>query len=452
MHFESSLLDKYLKMTPNPIHTDDKRFFEILDLCCKKIEEKMGSKPIADWRSTDYNILNSQLGRQTKVYLSENTLKRIFGKLKTPTRYYPQKATRDALAQFIGYRDWQEFELINRFTPLHAPLEQVVPNINPIGFKAASPVKFTLRRFWFYLSIAALVLVISIGGVFFYIKNNEIKPGKVKLICENPSGEVPHTAVFRLLQNGKLDSNEQFIIDFMDEGPLTPIKTNQEVVQFFKNPGVVHVRLLYKDKVIDTLTVSMRTKGWVANSGNDSLSAFPIAKLRPLSKDKLFVSASQLDSAGLNLAKPFLVGFSNIHASDISGDNFSFQCQLQTEESRPGVACMQASILILGSEGRHRVLMTKPSCAAFSEYHFSEVQAKGTSKNLSRMSYDFARGGTVKLMVKNKSVSLLINGKLMMSSSYTQSIGKVLGVKILFNGIGVAKSPTLFDLNTGESY
>ena len=439
-------------MTPIPIQVDDKRFFEVLDLCCKKIEEKMGAKPIADWRSADYNNLNSQLGRQTKVYLSENTLKRIFGRLKTPTRYYPQKATRDALAQFIGYRDWQEFELINRFTPLQTPAEQRSLSLDTIGAKPTSPFKFRIRRFWFYLGAAILILIISIAGLLFYSKNDEVKPGDVKLICENPNGEVPHTAVFKLLHKGKLDGDEQFAIDFMDEGPLTPIKTNQEVVQFFKNPGVVHVRLLHRDKVIDTLTVSMQTKGWVANSGNDSLSAFPIAKLRPLSKDMLFVSASQLDSAGLNLSKPFLVGFSNIHASNINGDNFSFQCQLQTEESRPGVACMQASIFILGSEGRHRILMTKPSCAAFSEYHFSEVKAKGTSKNLSMMSYDFAKGGTVKLLVKNKKVSLLINDKLMMNSSYDQSIGKVLGVKILFNGIGTAKSPTLFDLKTRESY
>ena len=35
----------------------------------------------------------------TSVQISPNTLKRIFGKLKTHERYYPQKATRDALVQ-----------------------------------------------------------------------------------------------------------------------------------------------------------------------------------------------------------------------------------------------------------------------------------------------------------------------------------------------------------------
>lgn len=439
-------------MTPNSIPADDKRFFEILDLCCKKIEEKMGDKPISEWRSADYNALNSQLGRQTKVYLSENTLKRIFGRLKTPTRYYPQKATRDALAQFIGYRDWQEFELINRFAPINSPALAVNSVSDVPEIELPTPQKPKYSRIQMLLGLALLLIIISTTIFLFILSSDGVKPGEVQLVCENPNGAVPHTAVFKLLHRGENSRDKNFTINFMDEGPVTTIKANQEVVQFFKNPGVVHVRLLYKNKPIDTVSVSMQTKGWVANSGNDSLNAFPIANLKPLPKEKLFVSSTQLDSAGLNLAKPFLVGFSNIHSSNINGDNFSFQCHLQTEESRPGVACMQASIFILGSEGRHRVLMVKPSCSAFSEYHFSEVNVKGTSKNLSKMSYDFAAGGNLKLLVNNKKVSLFINGKNMLNSVYKQSIGKVLGIKILFNGLGIAKEPKLSDLKTGETF
>lgn len=439
-------------MTTIPTPSDDKRFFEILDLCCRKIEEKMGSKPIADWRSSDYNNLNSQLGRQTKVYLSENTLKRIFGRLKTPTRYYPQKATRDALAQFIGYRDWQEFELINRFAPLKTPAVKTAIEAADIKHDTPLGETFSTRSFRLLIVFAIFIPVIAVLGFVFFAKTDEIKPGEVKLICENPNGEVPHTAIFKLSRVGKVSEDKQFTINFMDEGPPKSITANQEVVQFFKNPGVVHVRLFYKDKAIDTIAVSMQTKGWVANSGHDSLSAFPIAQLKPLSKQKLFVSAKQLDSAGLNLSKPFMVGFSNIHSSNISGDNFLFQCHLKTEESRPGIACMQASIFVLGSEGRHRVLMVKPSCSAFSEYNFSELHVNGTSKNLSKMSHDFSQGGKVKLLIKNKKVSLSINGKTILHTTYNQSVGKVLGIKILFNGIGTAASPELFDLKTGESF
>lgn len=412
----------------------------------------MGTKPIADWRSPDYNLLNSQLGRQTKVYLSENTLKRIFGRLKTPTRYYPQKATRDALAQFIGYRDWQEFELINRFAPQVAAAIQPEVKVADIEHVTPNEKLSKVRTSKLIIGVAIFILAVAVGGFIVFNQIDQVKPGEVGLICENPNGEVPHTAIFKLSRLGNVNEDKQFTINFMDEGPLKTITANQEVVQFFKNPGVVHVRLFYKNQAIDTIAVSMQTKGWVANSGHDSLSAFPIARLQTLSKQKLFVSAKQLDSAGINLSKPFMIGFSNIHTSNISGDNFLFRCHLKTEESRPGIACMQASIFILGSEGRHRVLMVKPSCSAFSEYNFSELHVNGTSKNLINMSYDFSAGGDVKLLVKNKRVSLFINDKNLLNTTYDKSIGKVLGVKILFNGLGTAASPELSDLNTGELY
>ncbi|MCH5719301.1 hypothetical protein [Niabella hibiscisoli] len=83
--------------------------FELLDLCCQLVSEKSNSKQIGQWTNSDYQLLNGQIRRQTDISISPNTLKRIFGKLKTPERYYPQKATRDALAQYAGFKDWQSF-------------------------------------------------------------------------------------------------------------------------------------------------------------------------------------------------------------------------------------------------------------------------------------------------------------------------------------------------------
>jgi len=412
----------------------------------------MGAKPIAEWRSTDYHHLGSQLGRQTKVYLSENTLKRIFGRIKTPERYYPQKATRDALARFIGYRDWDEFELIHRFAPVSTDYQQdVAPSLlqeKNIEVMAAKRNFFVTKKI---LIPGLLILILAVVFVYFF-KNRALQPGDVRLLCENQVGSVPRTAVFKLLRSKKVAVEEQFTIDFMDEGPPVNISGVQEVAQFFKSPGVAHVRLLHDGKPIDTVAVRMETKGWVANSGNDSTTVYPINRLKAMPVNNLSVTAQQLDSAGLNLKKPFLLGFSNIHSSNISGDNFQFSCYLQTEESRPGVPCMDASIIILGSESRHRILISKANCIAFSKYSFSEVKVDGKAQNLTHMAHDFSAGGLVKLVVNKKTASLFINNKNVLKKTYTKTIGKVIGVKILFNGIGKLKSPNLVDLFSGETF
>lgn len=429
-------------------------FFDVLDACCKQIVEKMGGKPITEWRTTDYNSLSSQLGKHTKVYLSENTLKRIFGRLKTPKRYFPQKATRDALAQFIGYRDWQEFELIcNVSTVKQTEVIKAAEEekISPVRITAASKNKQVWSRISLFVGIAFLALLIF-GFLMYNNRRDDPNPYGVSLVCENPVGQVPHTAVFKLASKIPLDEQEQYSIDFMDEAPKAQISGEKEMTQFFRNPGVVYVKLLYKGMPIDTATIFMQTKGWVANSGNDTLRAFPIAGLRSLSEDRIYVSPKQLDSAGLDLSKPFLVGFSNIHSSNISGENFEFTCRLQAEESRPGVQCIESTIIILGEKSRHLVTMYKPNCAAFSEYQFSEVKVNGASKYLGAMGYDFKDGGTVKLRVKNKQVSLFLGGKEVLSTSYKSDIGQVTGIKVLFNGIGKLSNPKLQDLTSGVLY
>ncbi|MCF0074364.1 hypothetical protein LZD49_28025 [Dyadobacter sp. CY261] len=80
-----------------------------LDHCCQLVSEKYGKPDAVHWTNSDFIRLSSILYRQTQVQISPNTLKRIFGKIKTDARYYPQKATRDSLARYAGFADWDTF-------------------------------------------------------------------------------------------------------------------------------------------------------------------------------------------------------------------------------------------------------------------------------------------------------------------------------------------------------
>lgn len=406
----------------------------------------MGDKAIVEWRVSDYNSLSSQLGKQTKVYLSVNTLKRIFGRLKTSDRYFPQKATRDALAQFIGYRDWQEFELVY--------LNSIkVERINTTGDGTAEVKADKIKNGKQQLSVIAfcVVLFIVIAAIVFF-RNDTGKNTNVKLVCENPFGRVPHTAVFQLKSDQPFDENEEFQVDFMDEAVPSIITGKKKVTKFFRNPGVVYVSLLRNHIPIDTTTVYMQTRGWVANSGNDTSRAFPIAGLRPLDPQNIYASLQQLDSAGLDTNKPFLVGYSNIKSSNISGDNFSFACKVFAEPSRPGTQCVETTIIILGEKHRHLLKLYRQSCVAFSEYKFSEVRVVGSEQFLGALAFDPEHGGDIGIKVENKHASVILNGKKVLSTKYERSIGKVMGIKIIFNGIGKAISPELHDLRTKEVF
>ncbi len=421
---------------------------DAMDICCQKLIEKMGDKAIEDWRVSDYNSLSSQLGKQTKVYLSVNTLKRLFGQLKTPQRYFPQKATRDALAQFIGYRDWQEFELVHaavKPVPVKTEVDKPIEEVSiPTEIKPKTSRKYT------YVGIFAIIILVLTGS--FFIWKSTARPIDAKLVCENPVGNVPHTAVFKLKSGTSVNNNEEFKIDFMDEALPSAISGKKEVAKFFRNPGVVYATLLYQDKPIDTVAVYMRTKGWVANSGNDTSRAYPIAGLKPLNPKNIYVSKEQLDSAGLATNKPFLVGYSNIKPSNISGDNFSFTCRVFSEQSRPGTQCVETTVIILGEKHRHLLTLNRASCVAFSQYKFSEKRVQGSEQFLGALAFDPLNGGDIEIRVENKKAAVILNGKKVLTTSYERSIGKVMGIKILFSGIGKAISPKLEDLSTKEIF
>ena len=84
---------------------------DLLDHCCQRVADTYGKPDSSEWTNSDFIRLCSILYKKTHVQISPNTLKRIFGKIKTDARYYPQKATRDALAQYVGFADWDKFTL-----------------------------------------------------------------------------------------------------------------------------------------------------------------------------------------------------------------------------------------------------------------------------------------------------------------------------------------------------
>lgn len=83
----------------------NRKFYQNSDKCCELIAEKIGNTNIALWSNGDYLKLNEFLYRTTSVQINPSTLKRFIRKVKTTERYYPQKATRDALARYAGYEN-----------------------------------------------------------------------------------------------------------------------------------------------------------------------------------------------------------------------------------------------------------------------------------------------------------------------------------------------------------
>lgn len=437
-------MNRYSEQAENSI------FFQQLDICCQKVAEQIGEKPISDWTNNDYVRLSGLLSRKTSIHLSESTLKRIFGKSKTSTRYYPQKATRDALAKFIGYRDWYEFEFKNPIIDVKTGLVQKAPAKTPETHKQESN-----KKMLYFIAFIVLVTFIAIVLLRKPDTGTDLFAQNVKLKCINPEGLTPHSAIFKLDAAGPLpDSSSNFSVDFGD-GKIKRVNLSDSLFNhYYEIPGRYYPVLLYKKRPIDTGYVYLQSKTWSAITSvmQDTTRVYPVLVKDLGLRTPITVSAREVYSAGVDTNRTFFVHFSHVRPTNINGDNFELTVHVASSENRAGVRCSQADLFIYGEKDKHVFGIIKPECVAWAHYQFSEDVKDGAKYDLRALGHDLSTGADLKLRIENKQVKLYINSKEAFKTQYNKSIGKIMGVKLTIAGIGYFENLHISDLKTKETF
>lgn len=424
--------------------------FYYLDICCHQIEVKFTTRPIEEWTNTDYLRLKNVLLQQTDVAISPNTLKRIFGKLKTSSRYYPQKATRDALAIYIGYADWESFvagqsPTEEAYSPVNLPAEKPLRQATTaemLSIATEQPATGTSVIQKYGLIITGLLIIMMIGLLVRYNRSGQTitNPlGKVRLICQNPEGNAaPHSVVFRLqVPEGFHLPTAPFTVDFGDRKPIKNIRPGELVTHFYEIPGRYYAVLRYEERLLDTIPVYLKTSGWSATASmpTDTTRVYPIEGLS-IDEEGILTNAVNLYHSGIDTGHTFYVNFINASPLPISADNFELTVVGQTSGSRPGVRCSQIDITVYGEKTKHSLTIMKPGCEAFINASFSDWQGSGIYSDLSALSADLTKGGKIRLRIVDKKVAIFINEKEVFKTAYNISAGNIYGIGVMFSGIG----------------
>lgn len=417
--------------------------FNILELCCLKIAAKLNRGNYTDWKNSDYIYLSAQLKKETKVYISENTLKRIFGKLATSEEYTPQKATRDALALYIGYRDWEEFvkvENTNRKAYQHLPEPATVNST-----ANATPDTPSKSPKYMYGFIAAFVLLVSFF-VFTYKNSQEDISIDVQLMNLHPTGYSPHSAMFKLKNNSEeVFDLTDFRMDF-DNWRSRYRKWHDSIITFYyEKPGVYYPKLYYKDKVIDTQRVVLNSAGWevTCRMEHDTTRMYPIAQGGTDLFTPPSISLKDVHRAGVDTMRTFFTHFSNVQPFNQSADQLSIEAFIKTSPIRPGVRCSQVDLKLYGEESTHYFVLIKPECISWADYKFSENYKGGRNQNLESFGHDLREGKKVRLTIINKKVTIYVDDKPVFKTQYEKPIGQLLGIDFMFSGVGEIKDVKL---------
>ncbi|MGM9477181.1 hypothetical protein ACS5PU_12150 [Pedobacter sp. GSP4] len=406
----------------------------------------MSLPQICEWPNANYIKLSAAIARETKVYISKNTLKRIFGKLKTEDSYYPQRATLDALAIFIGYQDWDHFRS-SKEQANNPEKEAYTPADEAFGKK-----RFIMSE-GFIFSVLATIMIIFMVFMFFF-KSSKPSPSDFNLVCVNPEGANAHSAIFKLEGNKENQDTSTLMLDFDDRFKMPITLKEPNVIHHFEGPGWYRTILRHKGVAIDTSIVYIKSKGWKSYLngpynvyGRNVLKQFDgtIAGMKGFS----WADAAK---AGRDTIKPFFLNFVNIKKTNIDGDNFEMLATVKMSDNVKRGRCSDIHFNIYGDVESDYVGVANPECVAWADAKFSEQVVTGLWKDLRSLGTDFSNGGNVKLRVENKKVRFYINGKLAYVTKYNNKLGKVSGVKILFSGLGEVHAFSLRDLKTGETF
>ncbi|WP_051663985.1 hypothetical protein [Dyadobacter crusticola] len=431
---------------------------DYLDYGCQLISEIYGKPDIPEWTNSDYIRLSSILYKKTHVQISPNTLKRIFGKIKTDARYYPQKATRDALASYIGYRDWESFTQAKpipaRANPVPAaPVTAVPPPRKPETTQLAK--KPVSRRYAIKILLGLIVLIMLIGAAEYYAEHYGTPAAAARLTCRNPIGGNPHSAIFSVVGAEQYEnSSEPLFLEFGDGGKVTLSQADSVVTHYYERPGRYYAFLKLNKQVVDSTVVYLRSNGWTAtaNMMYDTTRVYPVEIPGLFTKGKNFVSATEVSRAGVDTNRTFFIDFINSQPTEIDGDNFNLVTSIQTSADRVGVRCSQVQLIVFGESSRHTVNMMKPGCLHWTKLQFSEINKDGKQNGLDFLGADFRTGGKLQLRVENKRAKLYVNDKLVYEAGYQRPLRRIYGLSISFSGVGSIHAVSLTDNKSGKAF
>jgi hypothetical protein len=429
-----------------------------LDYCCRLVSEIYGKPDVGSWTNGDFIRLGYILYKKTGVQISPNTLKRIFGKIKTDVRYYPQKATRDALARYIGHSSWETFSTSVR----HIPAAAVKTPAVPLGFEAimpdepaTSPLNKRKKRNKWSITFVGMLMVVLVSTLIYKAFYLESSSATASLVCQNPIGENPHSAAF--VVRGIPDIAEiksQYTIEFGD-GRKIPVAAGDSLYShYYEVPGRYSAVLKKNNVALDTASVYLKTNGWTATAEMmfDTTRVYPIEIKNLLTGGKKSVSIREVSGAGIDTNRTFFVKFINTQVTGISADNFDLFIKLNTTDPRPGVRCSQVRVTVFGESSKHFFDVMKPGCTHWTDMQFSEFQKPGEQNQLNFLGVDLHAGGTLELKVANQHARLLINSKEVFETHYRKPLEQIYGLGITFSGIGAIHSLMLKDLKTGKTF
>jgi len=404
---------------------------DFLHICLKTIAQKINEGEIEKWTDSSFIRLSEAVEAKTGILISKNTLKRLFGKMKTPNEYNPQRDTKNALAIYAGYKSWDHFkeeiskdEQYLKIVKEKKLADSIAAKMQDIDKKKNSKV---LRIKTIFISI--LVVTLSMA-IFFFLRPQKVEKlyePRAKMQIKNPIDTVPYTMHVSF-------ETKNVIEDSLFIGGEKVITNTGRFNMGISTPIYTWLTLKYKNKLLALRPYHALSKGWMTYYQKKNKKNFVLVKPpswnynSQASISKKWFQGNILDSTSFFW---YLKNFKNF---PLQGDDFTLECKANIQGD--GVGCGGILFVTFGESGHLETCLNSRSCANHNFLYLSDLIVEGEYNDLPNLDIQPNEWSVIRMEVKNKKVRLLVNSKLVFEGKYEKEIGRIKGFNLKFQGFG----------------
>jgi hypothetical protein len=396
--------------------------------CLQLIEKKVNRGSSRHWTQEDYLKIQKLIFDASSIQLSNHTLQRLFGKIRMHKNYKPQLDTKNGLAIFLGYTDWENFINENPLNPqemIEISEGETSSARKEILVEAKSDQKTTISK----LSVVLITICTAIAIVTTFIKYTSPSE-KILFKAVNTYGKAPHTVKFVYQVSGS--PQDHYSIYFPeDEKTLEISPTKSTYYYAFLNPGRYTALLLKNNKTIARTNIYVQTQGWLGQFSKHAEVGrkTPFDTTLLISKGRLFTPLAALPDS-IRTTYPIL-SYSNIRDLKVDGDNVIFETRFRNQ-ARPGnLSCHDMWFMLMGTEGLLKMHFLASGCFAYVDAVFGEKVLTGAEQDLSSFTTDVQSWKKARLEVIDRTVRIYLGDSLIYKTSYSKSVGKIVGLEVI---------------------
>ena len=391
-------------------------------------EKSLGWESSDTWSEYDFEKLSEIIFSKTNTRLSLSTLKRLWGKVQYNST--PTIATLNVLARALDFEDWRAFKK-----------RMDEDNLGAERSAHEKPNSYLSHRHPWLITIAVVFGVLILLVITSIVKTsvNQNKYGTMKEVFESRvvSDQMPNSVIFNYDASDD-PANEIYLQQSWDPRRTEKIdKKGKQHTSIYYYPGYFNAKLVADGQVRKTVSVFIKTNGWMGIIDKSQVPVYLNADSMNLNGGLGITSQTFVKLKGASVLNDSWVHFYNFRYFDgASGQDLDFETTLRNTSSPEQSSCRKVSIEIVGTDNELLIPLSDKGCIATLNLSLGSETIYGKDHDLSAFGCDFNSFQHLSCSIQNNHIKISLNDKVIYSGLIAQDIGKIVGIGIGFEGAG----------------